>query len=554
MYRKVHIFLRAFLTDICRIPHRDDVEDWTKQETVDQGWWFSRVEFTETRGIQHWHILAKLPGVLDTAVLGRMIHNGRLVRQEIKMGNIKPGMEEKAWEITEMGLLASRYVTLLTDSISQASFYTEEMDVDRHDPSKVINLEHLRKEYVNNYVSRNITVATHPLMRTFNYGECDPNPLVEHAKVASVSCLHNCIKNVCGGEEGMSGSTCRFSFPKKTMRHTVPAIMQINADQMEAQMLLRRTADRVPNLNQYLLTYWRGNHDVTVLIDAAHKLRYATKYVSKSKAHSELIDEVVSYLTKRSQEALPPNIKETLVSLVLADSSQRSFMSKQELAYRVMQLPEVRKSHDDVGIVGFYRRSNIVQSMADEKEIVYSDRTDYSAYAERCSPKTVCNGFDRSELDAMCLREFAETIAHRWIMRKDVASEPIPSTRRRFKNRDVDSGHWMMRKLKKRRHIRWSTVLYTERPHLYEEVELGNTTSQTLYFDLPKAKRDQLYRAYQELVCYVPWKVSPDESFLPVGVRLQLADGASDPEKDSRLELIFKIIINNKCRAINCTD
>jgi len=423
------------------------------------------VEFTETRGIQHWHILAKLAGVLDTAVLGRMIHNGRLVQQEIKCGNIKAGMEEKAWEMTEMGLLAGRYVTLFAESISQGSFYSEEMDVDRHDPTKIINLYELRKEYVNNYVSRNITLATHPLM-TFNDGECDPNSLVELAKVASVSCLHNCIKNVCGGQEGVFGS-CRFSFQKKTMPYTVPAVMQINAEQMEAQMLLRRTSDRVPNLNRYMLQYWRGNHDVTVLIDAAHKMRYATKYVSKRKVHSELVDEVVNHLTKRSQEVLPPNIKETLVSLVLADASHRCFMSKQELAYKVMELPEVRKSHNDVAIVGFYRRSNIVVSMADETEIVFSDRTDYSAYAERCSEETVCDGFDRSELDAMTLREFAETIGHTWIIRKNVVGEPIPgsSTGRKFKTRDINSGHWKLKKLKKRRLIRWSTVLYTERPH-----------------------------------------------------------------------------------------
>ena len=200
----------------------------------------------------------------------------------------------------------------------------------------------------------------------------------------------------------------------------------------------------------------------------------------------------------------------------------------------MMMLPEVRKSHADVAIVGFYRRSNIVQSLADEKEIVFSDRTDYSAYAERCSLNSVCVGFDRVELDVMTLREFAETVGHTWKVRK---SEPIPSTStgRKFKTRDINSGHWVFRKLNKRRHIRWSTVLYTERPHLYEEIELGNTTSQTLYFDLPKEKRDQLYKAYRELVCYVPWKVNPDESFLPLEVRLQLADGANDPEKDSRL-------------------
>jgi hypothetical protein len=84
----------------------------------------------QEEGIQHWHCLAKLPNVLDTALLGRIIHNGRVVRQELKCGNIKQDLEEKAWHLIEMGLLASRYVTLFAESISQASFYTEDMNVD----------------------------------------------------------------------------------------------------------------------------------------------------------------------------------------------------------------------------------------------------------------------------------------------------------------------------------------------------------------------------------------------------------------------------------------
>lgn len=49
----------------------------------------------------------KLPHVLDTGVIGSMIQNGRVVRQEIKCGNINPRMKEKAWEIVEIGLLAN---------------------------------------------------------------------------------------------------------------------------------------------------------------------------------------------------------------------------------------------------------------------------------------------------------------------------------------------------------------------------------------------------------------------------------------------------------------
>ena len=85
-------------------------------------------------------------------------------------------------------------------------------------------------------------------------------------------------------------------------------------------------------------------------------------------------------------------------------------------------------------------------------------------------------------------------------------------------------------------HVRWSTVLYCEPAHLYEEVEPDTTTSQTLYFDLPINKRGWLYTAYQELVCYMPWKNSPEESFLSLEVWQQL--NAIDPELENRYSLM----------------
>ena len=48
-----------------------------------------------------------------------------------------------------------------------------------------------------------------------------------------------------------------FYFPKKLIRHTVPAVMQVNAEQMEAHILLKRTCDRVPNLNKLFLKFWK---------------------------------------------------------------------------------------------------------------------------------------------------------------------------------------------------------------------------------------------------------------------------------------------------------
>ena len=95
------------------------------------------------RGVQHFHCLAKLPHILDTGVIGRMIQNGQVVHQELKCGNIKPGKDEEAWEIAEISLLVNYYATLFADNISMASFYREWMDVDSHDASKVIDVDEL---------------------------------------------------------------------------------------------------------------------------------------------------------------------------------------------------------------------------------------------------------------------------------------------------------------------------------------------------------------------------------------------------------------------------
>jgi hypothetical protein len=84
------------------------------------------------------------------------------------------------------------------------------------------------RKYIKDYVEGNINRKTHPLMRTFKDADCcDPNPEVENAKVASVSCMHHCITAICGGDK-QTGKGCRFSFPMKLINHTVPAIMQVS--------------------------------------------------------------------------------------------------------------------------------------------------------------------------------------------------------------------------------------------------------------------------------------------------------------------------------------
>ena len=73
------IIMRAFLTDICGIPDKEDCADWTEADTTENGWYWGRVEHNELRGVQHLHFLVNLPRVLDTGLLGRIIHNGRVV-------------------------------------------------------------------------------------------------------------------------------------------------------------------------------------------------------------------------------------------------------------------------------------------------------------------------------------------------------------------------------------------------------------------------------------------------------------------------------------------
>jgi hypothetical protein len=220
LYRKVKIFLRAFC-EILGFDSSKKQKDWMQLDRTDESWLWRRVEFTETRGFPHWHIIMKIGGVLETGLLARMVQNGRVVRQEMKCGNIKPGMHEAAWEMIECGQLAGQYLSLFSESIATASFYEDE------ERRKPIQIERYRSEYVRNYKRGNITLETHPCMRRFDDPECEVNENIELARVAAVSCMHACILNVCGGKE--NGDGCRFDFPKKTIPSTVTAMFRVSA-------------------------------------------------------------------------------------------------------------------------------------------------------------------------------------------------------------------------------------------------------------------------------------------------------------------------------------
>jgi len=104
--------------------------------------------------------------------LGRIIHNGRVVRQEMKCGNSKA--EKEACEI------------LCAHSISMSSFYSKYVNIDDHDDKKVICLEEYRKKYAKYYKERNISLKTHRIMRRLDDPECHSNQYHEMVQDASV--------------------------------------------------------------------------------------------------------------------------------------------------------------------------------------------------------------------------------------------------------------------------------------------------------------------------------------------------------------------------------
>ena len=194
---------------------------------------------------------------------------------------------------------------------------------------------------------------------------------------------------------------------------------------------------------------------------------------------------------------------------------------------------------------GCYHRASLTESTADGRTIVYSDRTTYSAYAERCRPSTKVvnrvNGrpekaLTEEQVKAMNLHEFGELVTQTWVKNKDVVADEIdPATTRKFLTRDINSGHWELRRRPKRTHSRPSTVVNTPPAHLYDKVQEGDTTTQTKWFDMSFDARNQLYRAYVELICYVPWENSPEETFIKDETeRARLKDTLHDPECDKR--------------------
>jgi hypothetical protein len=533
-------FFDAFYGDVCGVSKVNACPDYTAvkdRTSPDLSWFWYRVEWTETRGLPHWHCLIKLPHVLDTALLGRVSQNGRLVRNEMLCGNIKPECVDAAWQTIELGFLAERYAILYTDSVQRCAFYEEPMAPDQHDSRKVINLTKLTDDFVEHYKRGDINYKTHPIMRTpLMADQCCETREQEVAHIASVSQVHQCLPNSCGGDPA-TGKGCRFDFPKRCMNKTAVGMVQVNSEQFEARVISKRTDERVNNVNPLALYWWRANSDHTALIDAAHSMRYCTKYASKSSKHSQIYLELLEHLRARGLANLPNNVRHVLVQVFLASCAHRSFMSKMEVAYKVMRLPLVAKSFPDVEVDGCYWRATLLQSRFEPGVTVYNDRTKYAAYAERLNKTNVLKNLTFTSLQSMCYRDFCELVQTRFQRKRSLPNTQLAPKGRRGQLRACvqGSGHWVMSRRPVRAHVRFSTVLNTDHAIGYVPVDPPTEHSPKTFFEMPVDQRRQLSRSYYELVNYVPWQGSPDETFLSQSVRDDL--DKNDDERACRYSM-----------------
>ena len=183
-------------------------------------------------------------------------------------------------------------------------------------------------------------------------------------------------------------------------------------------------------------------------------------------------------------DAVPRNIKHALIHILLANNSQRTFISAMETAQKVMDLPLVIRSFAEVKVVGCYNRSTLFQNRENSNE-VYNNRTKYSAYAEQYDNSTrisAKSGLTRDKIEAMNLRDFAECVHVEWKKYKRHETTDIDHRgNMKLKSCIKGSGYWLLTKHKKRTHVRFSTVLCTKLAHKYESIINDCTTSQTFF-------------------------------------------------------------------------
>jgi hypothetical protein len=111
LYFNTETFLDTWFHKVCGVPRTDRP---TKSDvyTTTGGTDWRRVEYMRACGIQHWRILAKLPGVMHLPSLMRLLNRRRQARIELHKQNIRAEHVAHALHHVRLGFLASRYLRL----------------------------------------------------------------------------------------------------------------------------------------------------------------------------------------------------------------------------------------------------------------------------------------------------------------------------------------------------------------------------------------------------------------------------------------------------------
>jgi len=114
-------------------------KDWRTEDKMMSGWYWCHPEWTQTRGILHYHIIAKLPNVIDTAIVSKLIHLGKCTKRELLAGNIKEECIDKALYYVKLGVWADSYAQKFAESLASGSFFIRELHGDEKFDENLVN-------------------------------------------------------------------------------------------------------------------------------------------------------------------------------------------------------------------------------------------------------------------------------------------------------------------------------------------------------------------------------------------------------------------------------
>ncbi len=532
LFFRMNGFLNIWLHEVCGIPTKEG--DWEECLFKNNGGYFwRRVEYTMTRGIQHWHMVIKLPGVLHLQSLARIMNRGRQAKVELQRKNIlNKKLEMKALRLVKLGLLAEKYLKEYADSLVHMDFLKSAVgNISQKDD--VYNLHSMRKEFDQvvktcrvssaQDVKVPLTPSNLPLLSFYKHGT---NDMYERmAQVAAFTCIHNCIESACGGKT--NGKGCRFGYPRKILPVTVLGTVFASKDYTETHYYHKRSCNRTSYTNKFCLLYWGGNHDLQPLLNFSQANRYVTKYVTKQN-HETALYFVLEQLLADQNSMSQLSREDTLMRCFSVANMYRSDLTRHQLMYMALNLPEYLYNF---GIKSLSINSSMTVKTDTrngvEQVIDVCENTLYRAYAER-----------PNEMKDMTLYDFATKNSRcAWV---DALGKIVPKSV--LKRHSNPGQKWRLTFMhNNKHHLRISNLVECPPPHFYKQACNKNKS----WDDLTKDEKNMLYRAHQELVLFVPWHGSPDKTFFSPHLykKLNSLTTEASGQRKERLEAFFAVYL-----------